>query len=444
MKRNLLFTLALLCASYFTHAQSVLFSEDFETGGGGFTMNTPDLNSASGMTGINRWIVNNAYTGGNGDVICLGFPFTYNIVSTNPQPAGITNSPNSFYMHTIGDEAEIDNILCSSFTASDGICFFPENNFSQMANDISTVGLSGVELSFWWACAGGSITYGEVYFSTDGGTTWTILTSPIAQYNNQPNWTQQIITNPAFDNQSTLRFGFRFVNQSSPSVLDPGFSIDDVNIYTACTSTTSTITESACDSYTVPSGNATYTASGTYMDTIPNASGCDSVITINLTVDTVDTGVTVSGVTITANQSGAGVTYQWINCNAGNAIIPGETGQSYTATINGNYAVIINNNGCIDTSACPPITTVGIDQLLLKEQMALSPNPASNEVQLTFGQLLPDARIEVLGLNGQLLLHQRVQNSAQVMMDVSNLADGMYILRLIAEEQSVHFRLVKE
>lgn len=50
------------------------------------------------------------------------------------------------------------------------------------------------------------------------------------------------------------------------------------------TSTTSTITEAAIDSYTAPSG-AVYTSSGTYTDIIPNAAGCDSTITINLTVE---------------------------------------------------------------------------------------------------------------------------------------------------------------
>ena len=49
--------------------------------------------------------------------------------------------------------------------------------------------------------------------------------------------------------------------------------------------TSSTITESVLDTYTVPSGDETYTTSGTYVDTIPNAAGCDSVITINLTVE---------------------------------------------------------------------------------------------------------------------------------------------------------------
>lgn len=49
-------------------------------------------------------------------------------------------------------------------------------------------------------------------------------------------------------------------------------------------STTATINTTALDSYTVPSGTATYTASGTYNDTIPNAVGCDSVLVINVTM----------------------------------------------------------------------------------------------------------------------------------------------------------------
>ena len=48
--------------------------------------------------------------------------------------------------------------------------------------------------------------------------------------------------------------------------------------------TTSTISETACDSYTSPSGKM-WTTSGMYMDTITNSIGCDSIITINLTVN---------------------------------------------------------------------------------------------------------------------------------------------------------------
>jgi hypothetical protein len=43
--------------------------------------------------------------------------------------------------------------------------------------------------------------------------------------------------------------------------------------------------ESALDSYTWPLNNQTYSQSGTYTDTIPNAAGCDSIVTLNLTMN---------------------------------------------------------------------------------------------------------------------------------------------------------------
>jgi hypothetical protein len=42
--------------------------------------------------------------------------------------------------------------------------------------------------------------------------------------------------------------------------------------------------QTACDSFTWPINNQTYTTSGQYIDTIPNAAGCDSIITLDLTI----------------------------------------------------------------------------------------------------------------------------------------------------------------
>lgn len=45
-----------------------------------------------------------------------------------------------------------------------------------------------------------------------------------------------------------------------------------------------TETQTACDSFNWSVNGQTYTSSGQYIDTIPNATGCDSIITLNLTI----------------------------------------------------------------------------------------------------------------------------------------------------------------
>jgi hypothetical protein len=50
-----------------------------------------------------------------------------------------------------------------------------------------------------------------------------------------------------------------------------------------CTPTTSTITQASCTSFTL--NGTTYTSSGTYTQNRTNAAGCDSIITLNLTIN---------------------------------------------------------------------------------------------------------------------------------------------------------------
>jgi hypothetical protein len=97
-----------------------------------------------------------------------------------------------------------------------------------MSTDVNTATYDSVNFTFWWLCDGGNNSYGEVYYSTDAGITWTII--PPLKYNNQPTWAQQNLSLPVFAHQNTLRFGFRFVNKVALSTSDPGFGIDDIMI----------------------------------------------------------------------------------------------------------------------------------------------------------------------------------------------------------------------
>jgi hypothetical protein len=53
---------------------------------------------------------------------------------------------------------------------------------------------------------------------------------------------------------------------------------------TIINSTSSSFSDSGCNSYLSPSGNYTWTNSGLYLDTIPNTAGCDSIISVDLTL----------------------------------------------------------------------------------------------------------------------------------------------------------------
>jgi gliding motility-associated-like protein len=104
-------------------------------------------------------------------------------------------------------------------------------------------------------------------------------------------------------------------------------SVITINL-TILNSSSSTISPTACGSYTAPDGTV-HTTSGIFSSVIPNAAGCDSTITVNLTVNpypTVDAGTdqtVCDGTSVTLTGTGA-VVYTWDNSivNGGSFIPP--------------------------------------------------------------------------------------------------------------------------
>jgi hypothetical protein len=112
---------------------------------------------------------------------------------------------------------------------------------------------------------------------------------------------------------------------------------------------------SICKTYTSPSKKYTWTRSGTYKDTLINKAGCDSIITINLTITNIaDTLVTKKGNVLTANAKDA--TYNWIDCATNQPI--NVTTRSLIVTVNGTYKVTVDQNGCVGTSSCHKVTVL--------------------------------------------------------------------------------------
>jgi hypothetical protein len=100
--------------------------------------------------------------------------------------------------------------------------------------------------------------------------------------------------------------------------------------------------------------------------TFDDGNGNITTQTQNVINPTIDNTVTVTGSMIMANQTVA--SYQWVDCDNAFAPILGEISQSFTATVTGNYAVEIEVNGCVDTSACELIDFSGIEELTQNEK----------------------------------------------------------------------------
>ena len=163
--------------------------------------------------------------------------------------------------------------------------------------------------------------------------------------------------------------------------------------------------------------------------------------TVNLQIQTIVNTVVVSGVQMTANQSSA--TYQWIDCANGNAIITGATGQSYTATNNGQYAVIITRNGCTDTSDCITINSAGIEDLNLIN-VQIYPNPVASTLTVDFGQAINLDVIELTDALGRIVQTFKNFNGNQIQIDLAKESSGVYFLNLNIDQNSKTLKVIKQ
>ena len=150
-----------------------------------------------------------------------------------------------------------------------------------------------------------------------------------------------------------------------------------------------------------------------------------------------DVTTTIVGDTIYANATG--LDYQWINCST-NTNIANEDGIYYVPTATGNYAVIVTDGECADTSACVNMTIdiSGINETKFNSSIQMFPNPTNGLIIIQFEGT--EATLFVTDLTGKLVEETKINPNDTV--DLSNLNTGTYLVSIESNGEISTQRLI--
>lgn len=218
-------------------------------------------------------------------------------------------------------------------------------------------------------------------------------------------------------------------NLSSDFLSNP----NDYNIFLTkydldgCLPSFGTDVQSACGDFVWIDGN-TYTESTNEPTWIVmNEYGCDSTITLQLTITNLSSAVNITSEALIADEANAN--YQWLDCLDDMQPISNESAQSYIPMQTGEYAVIISANGCEATSECFEFAVTNVYETDNQNALFVYPNPSRD----IFYVSVPPGSIEqvrCIDVNGRPINVEFFFNSNQLYFNLSEQPDGAYYLQV--------------
>lgn len=231
-------------------------------------------------------------------------------------------------------------------------------------------------------------------------------------------------------------------NDNDKDVIISGLNSSNQRIsklYKTCFKSTGIDTRTECKSYTWIDG-ITYTNdnnTATFNILGGNTQGCDSMVTLDLTISTINVSLTWSGASITSNNTSA-TSYQWIKCDNNDAPIVGEISPMFNATENGDYAVIITEGNCSDTSVCVNIAGLNIFENS-NSKINIFPNPTKGNINITITQ---NSDITIFNSFGKLIYFEKL-NSGNNEIDFSDFSNGTYFIEIVSENNVSTHKIIK-
>jgi serine protease len=231
-----------------------------------------------------------------------------------------------------------------------------------------------------------------------------------------------------------------------------GFSSNDQNI---CTGATINYTDASTNgptswNWSFPGGtpssstsqnpSVTYNSVGTYNAQLiaTNSDGSDTILYSNyITVNTPPAAPTIVDNAGTLQSSIIGTGNQWY---LDGVLIAGATNDTYIPTQGGLYTCTYTDaNGCTSTASNTLVSSVSLEDIVIN--FSVYPNPASEKLIIDAGTTVK-ATISLMDLSGRIVMSIKMNQSLQ-QMDVSNLSDGVYMLKIEYAGRSITKKIVK-
>jgi hypothetical protein len=193
---------------------------------------------------------------------------------------------------------------------------------------------------------------------------------------------------------------------------------------------------SICFGETFTVGTNTYSASGTYYDLFTDVNGQDSLVVTALTVlSPIDLSVQENTTFLVANQQNA--TYQWVDCGNNFSPVSGAVAQEFYPLVNGTYAVIVEMDGCSDTSQCFVIDELSVTEIAT--ELLLYPNPAAVNTVIKIASSSEVSSAVWIAIGGS-VLSEEFQISSDEIKTPGN--PGVYTLKLSLKNGAVVYHKI--
>lgn len=155
------------------------------------------------------------------------------------------------------------------------------------------------------------------------------------------------------------------------------------------------------------------------------STGCDSIITLNLTINQTDTMVINNGTTLIATEGME--SYVWLDCDNGYEVIEGENNHSLDINYSGSFAVQVYDAVCTDTSSCQEVIINSVSNNIYEEKIKLYPNPSNGSFTISAdGTIISVKAFDILG---ELIFEKGNISSREINIE-NELKSGVYLIEI--------------